>query len=514
MGQRTFRSQLADSISKEFYNQDQSRTENTKSKAGNPVTSTINEKLIDVDIDFCLEDPLRKLKDNSFRIKNGIINSLTSGNSRINRLKLNILTSLSNRQTYSNLNLQVVFGVFFNKDINFIEVKILSNYKNISQINSDVTISTNSTNKKYYNELIDNRNIMNKIIDSMVFKSKVNVVLNNKFIYHILPGFKNHSIVLSYKNSNESFDSKEDFSIVEHHFVETLLNDFIHHSYSEIATDFASFQNMKLSINKQISKSVNNIILPTLVIKDIENYNTGVFKTFFKFLVSRFKFVSIKIRLEEGNYNENQEFDEYNSKYLQENDLQENKDPCQVDSFENKQRKIFELISRMLGDLKSEINNFEYAILIIEINLNEVKKNLNYNISNNDLISTNKNNDEKISVNMIKGLFKTIINENNFQKLALVYHESSTIQNSKTFLHDELNKFHYVYYNRKLSQSLVSNLKFLKSIEYLKTVQKKKPVLILYLEFLYGKNFRSKFFVDGVVDFSTEIIPNTKIHLN
>lgn len=514
MGQRTFRSQLADSISKEFY-QEQTRKENSKPKIPNQVNS--NEKLIDVEIDFCLEDPLRKLKDNSFRIKNGIINSLTSGNSRINRLKLNILTSLSNRATYSNLNLQVVFGVFFKKDINFIEVKILSNYNDKAENHPEEQVVYPSS-KKNYTRLIDNRSIMNKIIDSMVFKSKVNVVLNNKFIYHILPGFKNHSIVLSYKNSSESFESKEDFTIVEHHFVETLLNDFIHHSYSEIATDFASFQTMKLSINKQIIKSVNNIILPTLVIKDIENYNKGVFKTFFKFLVSRFKFVSIKIRLEEGSYLENLENqDSGDEKSNKDENLYEDIIDHTQNSFESKEGKYFELISRMLGDLKEEIKCFEYIIIIFEINLSTTsKQNKKLDIKNNDLISSynHNSNTDKISIDKIKGLFKTIINENDFQKLALVYHQHEFIANTNTNLEDEINKFHYVYFNRKLSQSLISNFKLLKSNEKLRKINRKKPVLILYLEFLFGKDFRNRFFVDGEIDFSLEVIMNTKIHLN
>lgn len=544
MGQRTFRSQLADSLSKDYNilsnscnrNKECDSTSNKSATKG----SSNKDKLVDVKLDFFLEKPLHNCTET---VRNGIINSLTNNNLKINKLVLFIRTTLNEYQCYSHLNLQVLFGLYFIKDINSIEIHIISNMKpkaespekeGFSSENSSVTSNSSqfSLKKEDYIYTINNRKIMDKIIEYMVFKTKVNVVINNKFIYHILPGFKNHSIVLTYNNQLENYNSDKDYSIVEHHFIESLIKDFIHHSYSEIVVDFESFQNMKLSINKQIPNSIKNIIVPTLVIKDLDHYDKDAFITFFKFLTSKFNLASIKIKFMKNSdlshkpystsklslfKNTNERVKVLPNAYGSYFDLIPNLPNSNYEETFNVDNNIIEeesanddvlnkklnLIRTLLNDLKPIIKEFVYLMLTFEFNLEkEAKKSKNYLEFYENTNTT------------IKKTFKQIIIEHDFQKLALMNNFKISIPNSKTNATDEINKYSYVYYNSKLSNTLITNILLLKSNTSLYPYFKRKPILMNYLSFLFGKDFKKKFLVEGEYDFSIETIPNRKILLN
>ena len=432
MGQRTFRNQLADTICKEYLNNEKEIVK-------------VKEKLVDIEMEFILENPLEKIK-NFYKIKNGIINHITRGNERINNLKIIIRTILSQNQCYLNLNFHVLFGFFIDKDINKIEILIFSEKDPIKPP-----------------ILIDNRSMMNQLIDFMVFKSKVNVVVNNKFIYHILPGFKNHSIVLTYKNTEESFNSDKDFQIDEHNFVESILKDFMHHPYSEISCDFNSFQTMKLCINKQLSNNIKNIILPVI---DLTDYNRQIFIGFFKFLSSRFKFVSLKLRFDIG-----------------------------------KENKSLKIIEDVINDVKDQLKEIEYTIVAFDIYSEGIP-----------LEETLLSNSEKIAKRiLVKEIFKKVITNNDLQKLCLVDVRQENIV--KNTLVKEQTIFGFIYYNRKLIQTLTSRL-CLFSKKPMMNIKKKKFLLIEFLEFCFGKNFRQKFLITGEYDFSIDIITNRKVILN
>lgn len=298
MGQRSFRGQLIDSLQREYLtsNKEKSSKKNLYNEQRLLPTSHIyssqihgfsfksngndvigKEQMIDVEFDFDLGNPLLKIIEPE-RVKMGIVNYLMEGNKKIMTLKLNLQNPLKSNEVFKFNNLQILFGIYFLKDIPFI----------------------NFTIKDFEHQLVDNRIIIKDILEYMVFKSDVRVVINNKFIYHIHPGDKDTSIVLLYSpqvNNNE-IENKN------------YIKDFICHEYNEINSEFSVLQSYKIIINQLLfnkDKHINNsyIIIPKIKILSYQK-DKAALQSFLNYLSSKFKKASIEFI-----FNEEEETDTY-----------------------------------------------------------------------------------------------------------------------------------------------------------------------------------------------------------
>lgn len=531
MGQRIFRHQLADSICKEYLTTNKKKpkdSDNTsilgssKSKLMAPVTKLSNKSINSVDkassnlfnvsndyvIEYNLDDPMNIIKKfENFELRSGIINHIIPKSKKINTLTINLMTKLSEKECLTNLNLGALFGIYFNKEVNNIEINI---------INSDKKDESNDRNSC----LIDNRIVMENMVEFMVFKTKVTVVINNKFIYRILPGFNNHSIILTYKNKQISFDSENDFRIEEHNFVEKMLKDFIHHNFSEINSDFESLQKMKLSINQQIDKNIDNIILPTIIFEidkeklTVSKYNEQAFLGYFKYLSSKFKFVSLKIKFSLGN------------------------DQKPIISDENLEELLI-FINKFIINIENQIKEFSYLVLCFDFS-DFLYKNI-VDTSSSSIIDEFDNfyigeikREAYISFTTLKNKRSAMINQN-FKKLLKMRKlenltlslkvnqnekdhklESNDIElasklNSAESLNEERNEYTYSYYNRKLKNSIDARLQLIYKLKSLKKIKKSKYLIKKIFECEFGEKFSSKFLVSQTLDYSVKFIQNERI---
>lgn len=532
MGQRIFRHQLTDSICKEYLssskNKKQKELDNCsissrkKSSLMMPISKLSDKSINSVDkkdsnsslfnvtndyaIEYNLDDPLNIIKKfQNIDIRSGLINHLIPKNKRINVLTINLITKLTESECFTNLNLGALFGIYFNKEVCKIEINIISNENN------------NKENKLI--NMIDNRVIMEKMVEFMVFKTKVTVVINNKFIYRILPGFNNHSIILSYKNKQISFDSNNDFRIEEHNFVEKMLKDFIHHNFSEIDSDFESLQKMKLSINQQIEKNIDNIILPTIVFEvDKENlkilkYNEQAFVGYFKYLASKFKFVSLKLKF--------------------------TNDEEKLTITDDKLNEIMNFINKFVESVENQIKEFKYIVLCIDIS-NFYYKNIIDTSSSalieeiDDFYIGNTKREAyypfKYLVNkrstMININFQKLICRRKLENLTLAFIINQNEKDHKLESNDvnlvsklnaldntekKINEYVYSYYNRKLKNSIDSRLQIMYKVKALKKIKKTKFLMKKIFEFEFGKDFPRKFIVSNILDYSIKLVQNERI---
>lgn len=295
MGQRTFRGQFTDNLIKEYMPEAKDNSKgkkylnpvysSSKSSITNRAEIMINnaetEEMIDLSFEFDLSNPVSKINiEEVDKLRKGILNYHTSGKKRINKLTLIIKTSQSQKETYQNYNLHLLFGIYLLKDINEIRVSIV-----------DVE-----------GQLNDCRQIINNLIEYIAFKSKAIVVINDKFIYHYHPGFKGIFLIMNHHQC-----CKEHRSLLAQHkqavpnddgmFVASLLQDFLFHSYQNINAAFTNLHQLKLLINKTYSGRAQNIILPKIEVCSFSQ-DKCTLESFLNYLSSKFSYVSIEFKIE------------------------------------------------------------------------------------------------------------------------------------------------------------------------------------------------------------------------
>ena len=460
MGQRSFRGQLMDNITRDYLSNNETTQKNNNNtrvfynstasiysnlshtNAYEESTETKKEQLIDLDFEYDLTNPFSKVKDME-KIRKGIINYFMQGNKRIDKLNLTLKTGLINKEIYQNLNLHLLFGVFFIKDINSINITI----------------------KNKDNEVIDDREIMSNIIDYMVFKKKVDVVINNKFTYQIHPGSKELSVILSYCSLKSFKAGFKDDEII-------YLRDFINHTHTSIKANFSTLQKYKLFINKSIAKEGNSIILPNIEVSNYNEEREGII-SFFQFLVSKFKFVSIEIIL--------------------------------LNSLDYKQS--YETI---LTDLNQILREFEYVILNVKFKSLDVDL---QQLPNNVHLMRKNLNIPVLEENTVITYCASLIQKFNLHNITLTQHIHSKVLNTSTRFLDNIIMYHYCYYNRKLAEKCYSIIFLFSSRKNkgLTKIGRKKPIITTILEFCLGSQFRKEFYIKGELDYSNEIVKNKKI---
>lgn len=448
MGQRTFRGQLTNSLINEYSKKDRENQipdENLKGSC---------YKSLDVNYVFNLADPLENVSDLS-KLKHGIINSIMGGKYKIRNLNLDIRTPLGKNEVYQNMNLNILFGSNFKRDIEKLFIRIIDKE----------------------NKLQDNRRIISQVLDFLVFKSKQTVLVNNKFVYHILPNFGEHSIVLTYKGETTILSeaarkeatqgslknqigefpdqikiegalnpqlNKESEPIDDRSFILNLLTDFINHSFSTISGSFVSLQKCKLAITKSVPSKVNNIILPIIdlstIIKNNERYNLA---SFFDFISSKFKYISVEFKINYGNFS----FADFILRY------------------------------------EDQIKRSEYTIM-------------NFTFEEHAL--------------QFPGV-KQLLKINKLDNIAVTEHVFRKVKNEITGLNDYEDKYKYVYYNRKQAEQIYSTLFIVDRNPKLRKLKHKKPILDNLLEFKLGFGYRDKLFTEGEVDFSTHTVRNKRL---
>ena len=532
MGQRTFRGQYIDNLAKDYYKIESSSEVNNKDIPLDPNNNTINkcylrnannklnsEYLINLDYLFDLSKPFGTIKDIE-SVRTGILNCYMSANKKIEHLKLKIKTPFNENKIYQNFNFNLLFGIYFIKDINNIDIKIIYESKEIKNSNNEIKNSEDNilTNIEYQ----DNREIMSSIMEYMVFKSYVNVVINNKFIYHIQPGFNNHSTILSYKsplsssinsydNTNNKCDSKE--------YIESLLKDFLYHSYSVVKGSFTSLQNLKLSINKSFSNNAKNIILPRI---ELCNYNKEIngILGFFKFLKLKFKFVSIEFIVLDKSYNLYGLMNELKSiianfEYI----IISFEFRCYIDEFTyNNNTQLYNITENLNRSNQQNLAKYNSDISI-DINKNCLSSN-NLKEKENLILNTAQENAKILKsklripfLNQINCLeeFKKFMHYNKLEKLTIAEHVYRKAVNNKTSLIENINLYFTINYNRSLSEGIYSILFAFLKHKNLKKVKKIKHIMNKLFELVYGIEYKKNFYSKRKFDFSTTKTKNTKI---
>lgn len=457
MGQRTFRGQFVDNLARDYMN---TQTRNPKKKesslnfkfsskkedefsSSNAVSSSARqtEQLIDLDYEFDLNNPFDKIKEENLeRVRKGILNFFMSGNKRINKLNLTIKTHLNENQVYQNLNLHLLFGIYFFKDINSINITIKDKEGNIQ----------------------DNKEIISNIMEYMVFKSKLNVVVNSKFIYYVKPAFKDHSLILSYKTPpHADVNSKED----SEEFIDSLLKDFLGNQYLNMKASFTSIQQSKLALSKTFPSGAKNLILPYIELTDYTKEKEGLI-SYFKFLSSKFKLVSIEFIIKDKNAD----------------------------------------VSQILEDISSYLHEFDYIIISFNINTYEIKP-----LPNNAHLLKSKLKLPSVEENKLIERAKNYLYSNKLEKVAITEHFVRQTIDNKTLVFENVNFYQYVYYNRKLSEKISTMLFAVKKNKKTRKLRTKRPIIDKMLQFIHGKDYSNQFYVKGKCDYSTEVVKNTRV---
>lgn len=283
MGQRAYRGKLADS----FINHYIKKSDEPKSYCSDawgfstaPQTRELYDeskyfqgKLIDIEIEFDLDNPLVNLTDYESVLTKGIINSKLPNGKKINNLSLKIKSKLfGTGLCYLNQNFYVLFGSYFFKDVGNIFIQL---------INSET------------NECHNDRNTIINMLDFIVFKTIKLVKVNNCLLYYVIPEYSEFAIVLAYRDVNlTDFNNQYDFS--------RLFEELVYHPYSSFENGKNNFLRCLQAIERTIPREVNNIILPTIYFKDVDSKNSSIFNDFKEFLLcilDKFQIVSLEIKL-------------------------------------------------------------------------------------------------------------------------------------------------------------------------------------------------------------------------
>lgn len=395
------------------------------------IKSQKQQQFIDLEFEFDLSNPFSKVKDME-KIRKGILNYFMQGNRQIDKLDLTIKTDLTENQIYQNLNFHLLFGVYFFKDISKINILI----------------------KDKSGTLQDNREIFMSIIDFMVFKSKVNISINNRFIFQIHPGEKETSIVTSFDMLSSSNSETDESSLLRH---------FLNHSYSIISADFNSLQKYKLSITKTFSSDSECLISSVIEIKDYLKEKEGLI-SLFSFFSSKFKFLSIELKINDEN------------------------------------------IELLLTDLQKYLKKFLYIIISFKVDIHN-----NAELPNNAHLLKRKIKIPLLEENSLLERFSCIQQKLSFLKLTLCHHIHTKVLNEESKLLDCINLYQYVYYNRKLMDKCVIILFTLSKNKITKKFKQKKPIVITLLGFCFGEDFSRKFYIKGVENYSSEVVKNKQI---
>lgn len=460
MGQRTFRSQFTDKMIQEYLPEAKESCKikkyqnpvysSSKSSLNNLSDSLSNnaetEELIDLTYEFDLGNPVSKVNiEEVEKLRKGILNHYMSGKKRINKLILILKTSLSCKETYQNYNLHLLFGIYLLKDINEIRVSIVDQNGNLT----------------------DCRQLINNLMEFIVFKSNSLVVVNDKFIYHYHPGFKNMFLIMNHHQLSKPKHSllvknEETKQNDDEMFVSGLLQDFFFHSYMNISAAFSNLHQLKLLINKTYSGRAQNVILPKIEILNLNN-ELGTLLSFLNYLSSKFSYVSIEFKIE--------------------------KDSC----------------IEMLEQLKEKLKDFEYLVISFDFSqVQDLNKSFSSKKADNSIIGPENS-------QFLEDAQK-FLEINKLTQVTIAEHISEVIPSKQpNLVSDQINIYHYVYYNRKLQEEVTTILKAISKSKSTKRLKNKKPIINSLLEFNFGHNYHHGFYVRGVCDYSLKTVKNRKV---
>ena len=212
---------------------------------------------------YDLDNPL---KAESVNLTRGLINLKIPKGTRINNLKLIILSKhFGQKKNYLNSNLYLLFGPHFICDINNINIMLY-----------------NPMTKIYTND----RKIIQNILEYMCFKKIKLVTVNNDLMYYVIPEHSEFSIVLGYSNYLDIYNNKH-------------IEQILFHQYSQFEASIINFSKCLRAIQKSVPIDVNNIILPVIFFNKSEKENILLFSEFRKFLIEiilKFKIISLELK--------------------------------------------------------------------------------------------------------------------------------------------------------------------------------------------------------------------------
>lgn len=228
MGQRAYRGKYTDSMVRDYMNRKGNVLEEQYFFSGKPQ---------DVKFIFDLDDPLKEVDCDNINLNRGLLNCVIPKNKKIQNLNLIIKSRiLGQKISYLHSNLYCLFGTHFVKDISFI---------NISLYNPDT------------DKLVNERRLIQNILDFMCFKTIKLVNINKNLMYYVIPENSEFAIVLAFREINYA----------ERH-INFLANleDLIFHPYSKFSNTLQNYRRCLGAIDKTIPKEVTNLILPTIMI--------------------------------------------------------------------------------------------------------------------------------------------------------------------------------------------------------------------------------------------------------
>jgi hypothetical protein len=279
MGQRAFRGRITDSIYKNYFAND---TKEAKDE------TQIYYKSIDLEYTFDLDNPLKDLNLENINLTRGLINLAIPRYTRIRKLKLTILSKhFGDGKSYLNCNLYILFGSHFIADIGEIQIFL------INPVN---------------NSLVNDRRVIQNILNYMCFKFLKSVLVNNNLLYFILPEYSEFSIVLAYNNKDYSEFSNNNLSY---------MGELFFHTYCMFEASIVNFSKCLRAIEKTVPHKIENIILPVICFSknDVENFFIFTeFANFLNELSNRFKVISFEIKIKQT-----ENYEELLSRFLDEN---------------------------------------------------------------------------------------------------------------------------------------------------------------------------------------------------
>jgi hypothetical protein len=269
MGQRAFRGRVTDSLIKNYFGNE------IKEQKDDHITYY---RTIDLEYTFNLDSPLDDVDVDNINLARGLINLSLPKNTKIGRLKLTILSKLFVMgKSYLNCNLYILFGSHFITDIGEIDIYLM---------NPDT------------NELVNDRKVIQNILDYMCFKTIKRVAINNDLLYNVIPEYSEFSVVLAYDDCVN-------------------LKDLFFHTYCMFEASIINFSKCLRAIDKTLTDSIKNIILPVIYFNkcDVDNYAIiPELSNFISDLSTRFKSVSCELRIKST-----ENYEDFISRFVEEN---------------------------------------------------------------------------------------------------------------------------------------------------------------------------------------------------
>jgi len=445
MGQRAFRGRITDSLIKRYCGNE---IKEQNEEHFQPVLT--NQKYIDIEYTFDLDNPLHNINSESVNLTTGLINLTVPRGYGINHLNILIISShLGQGKSLLHSNLYLLFGSHF-----FFDVKKIT-----------ITLFNPITNSIH-----NDRKLIQNVLDGVCFKKIQQVSINKTLLYYVIPEYSEFSIVIAYNNTNYSETSQISIKNLE---------DLLFHPYCIFEASKTNFRRCLNAIQKTIPEDISNIILPVIYFKNnVEEENYPLFAEFAEFLEilssKSLKVVSFELKIKN------------------------------VENFTKTISEFIKSIQHILPKFMFLLISFEFCNYIDYPKIEKDRENL-YSYESN---KRHELNSDSNALN-IQEIFKKTIIDFQLNNVAFAHHVSFSKINKKTNLEDLYDFYDYIYYDRCYAYSIYNLMQILKhkvnklsKINYLKN---------MILENIHGTNYRQSIFKSGRIDYTTELVKNKKI---